>query len=256
MKRRVQISVFARSLFVQAWWNFEGMQNIGFLFGLEPLLRGTYASREDYRDAAYRHLGFFNTNPYMAGFVLGAVGSMEERRAALPEEERASFERRIESVKKTASSVVAAMGDSFFWGALRPACAAAGILLAVVLWTIDVPYALVVGGVAYLALYNAPAIWLRWKGLSLGYSDPEALPAELRKLRWQEKARWVRGLGLASAVLLTGGALLVPPWGGALSWWNPLLLAAAIGLRAFRVSTLHLYGAAVILGAGTALVGF
>lgn len=231
---------------------------MGFLFGVEPLLRRACPGRDEYRDAAFRHLGFFNTNPYMAGFVIGAVGALEERRASLPEGERPQLDRRIESAKKTAGAAVAAMGDSFFWGALRPACAAVAVLFALACWTggASGPYTLLAGAAAYLVLYNAPAVWMRWRGLRTGYERPEDLPAELKRLQWRERARWVRWIGFASAALLAGGALLVPPWGGAWSWWNPVLLAAAIALRAAQVSTLRLYAAVAVLGAGAALAGF
>ena len=36
---------FWRSFFLQALWNFERMQNIGFAFSMEPLLKRAHRSR-------------------------------------------------------------------------------------------------------------------------------------------------------------------------------------------------------------------
>ncbi len=42
MKTLAEIQVFIRSFFVQALWNYERMQNIGFAFAVEPFLRRAY----------------------------------------------------------------------------------------------------------------------------------------------------------------------------------------------------------------------
>ncbi|MFH1725174.1 MAG: PTS system mannose/fructose/sorbose family transporter subunit IID [Elusimicrobiota bacterium] len=255
MERRLQMSMFARSLLLQSCWNYEGMQNLGFLFGMDPLLRRVYPDREAYRSAALRHLGFFNTHPYMVGFVLGAVGALEERRSGLPQEKRGAADSRIEKVKSVLGAALAAIGDAFFWGALKPACAAVTMLVWAALWTFDVPHPVFWGAFVYLALYNAPALWVRWNGIRMGYALQQRLPIVLKRLRWQQKARWVRRVGLASAALAAAGALVVPPWGGTASLWSVGILAAALGLRACGIPTLKTYAAAAALGAGAALVG-
>jgi len=121
-------------MLVQAWWNFEGMQNLGFLFGIAPTLRRIYPDRDDFRAAAYRHLGYFNTNPYLSGYVMGIIAGLEEERSELPESGCAAAEKKIATVKKMLGSSVAAMGDIFFWGSLRPTCAATGLFLWITLF--------------------------------------------------------------------------------------------------------------------------
>lgn len=255
MDSSLRRAVCARSLFLQSFWSFEGRQNLGFLFGLDPWLRRVYPDSEEYREAALRHLEHFNTQPFMASFTFGVVGALEEKRARASQAQRPAIEKRIRQLKSSLGASLAAVGDSFFWGALKPASAALTLLVWLALWTVGVPYALFLGVVFCAAAFNAPALWVRWEGLRLGYGSQEKLPAELKKLRWQSKTRWVRGVGLAAAVVLALSALLVPPIEGTVSWWNVVLLAAALGARALGLSTPRIYGCAVVLFAGGALLG-
>ncbi|HBL17680.1 MAG: hypothetical protein A2X36_07700 [Elusimicrobia bacterium GWA2_69_24] len=257
MRRDLQTSVFVRSMLLQSCWNFSGMQNAGFLYALDPVLRRAYPDPAALRTAERRHLCFFNTNPYMAGFVLGAVGAMEERSAGLPAAERPAAELRIEAVKKMMASSVAALGDALFWGGLKPFCAVAAMLAWLVLWTLETPHALAASAVLYLALYNAPALWLRWRGIAMGYSLQENLPAGFKGLRLQDRTRWIRAAGAAAAVLLVAALILVPPFGGTLGWSGFVVFGTAFGLRAARqVSMLRLYAGLAALGLAAELAGF
>ena len=67
---------------MQAGWNFERNQNVGFAFALLPALRRIYGATGGFRAALLRHLEIFNTQPHMAGFILGNVAKMEEGLAA------------------------------------------------------------------------------------------------------------------------------------------------------------------------------
>ncbi|MBI2361899.1 MAG: PTS system mannose/fructose/sorbose family transporter subunit IID, partial [Elusimicrobia bacterium] len=71
-------AIMRRGLLLQAGWNFEGMQNLGFLYAIEPGLARIHHDPEERRRAMMRHLGFFNTQPYMAGFAVGACMALEE----------------------------------------------------------------------------------------------------------------------------------------------------------------------------------
>jgi len=256
MDKQMRFAIFTRSLLLQACWSFEGMQNLGFLMSLDPWLRRVYPEPAEYRAAVLRHLGYFNTHPYMAGIVLGVVGSMEERRSAMIGEERKNYEQRIEQMKKSLSAALAAIGDSFFWGALKPACAAWTILLWLFLWTQRVPHPLFWGAVFYLAAYNIPALWTRWRGIGLGYGQPDKIVPALEGLRWHSKALWIRRAGLAAAVLAFAGLLLVPPLGGAAGWPGVIVFAVALGLRATGIACTVTYAAVVVAGGLGVLVGF
>ncbi len=251
----MRTEIFIRSLLLQACWSFKGMQNIGFLFSLDPLLRRVHRDPESYRGAVHRHLGYFNTHPYMAGVVLGAVGSMEERRSEMSDVKREKFDERIEQMKKSLSTALAAVGDSFFWGALKPACAAWTMVFWLFLWTLRVPHPIFFGAVFYLTAFNVPALWARWEGIRLGYGRPEEIVAALEGFRWQTKVLWIRRAGLAAAGLILAGTWLVPPLGGAASWIGVVVFAAALGLRAAGVPCSKTYAGAVVLGCVGALVG-
>ncbi|MFH2201959.1 MAG: PTS system mannose/fructose/sorbose family transporter subunit IID [Elusimicrobiota bacterium] len=255
MDKDMQAAVFSRSLLLQAGWSYEGMQNLGFVMALDPWLRRLYREPEEYRRAVRRHLGYFNTHPYMVGIVLGAVGKLEERRCETAEESRDELDRRIDQMKKSLSAALAAVGDSFFWGALRPACAAWTVLLWLVLWTYRVPHAAFWSAVFYLTVFNTPALWARWRGIRLGYGEPEGIVAKLEGLRWQRKARWLRRAGLLAVALILAASWLVPPWGGAVSWVGAGVFGAALWLRTMGATGVTIYAGAVVLGCLAALAG-
>lgn len=196
----VQLRIFLRSLGLQAGWNFERMQNLGFLWAVSPWLERVWTEPQELRRAQQRHLEFFNTTPQMAGFALGAVCAMEEDLAGLKGAEREKAEQRLVQVKRLLGSALAALGDALFWGTMRPFCAALAlaILVAAVEAGARAPWAWAVG--VYLAVYNGLSLWIRWKGIGLGYSWGDAFPAELQRLAPQRLARGLKtvGLGLAA----------------------------------------------------------
>jgi mannose PTS system EIID component len=254
MDRRMRGEMCARSLLLQSFWNEAGMQNLGFLFCLSPRLRGLYPDSAARRGAALRHMEFFNTQPYMASFVLGTAAAFEEACVAAPEERRPALEERLRQLKRAQGAALAAVGDAFFWGALRPAAAAWAMLVWLFLWTCRMPHPGVCGALFYLLIYNLPALWTRWDGLRKGYEFKEGLPVELERQDWRKRIARVRGGGLAAAILLACAALLVPPWGGPERMAGVSILAGCIGLRFFGVSSMAAYAGAVIIGVGAAAV--
>ena len=249
-------AIMRRGMLLQAGWNFEGMQNLGFLYSIEPGLERIHHDPERRRRAMMRHLGFFNTQPYMAGFAVGACMALEEAAAASPDaaaEEAAAD--RIEKVKRALGSALAALGDPFYWGTLRPATAVFTMLAWVGLWTLEAPAPFFWGTVFGLALHNVPALWARRRGPRLGYELGEGLPAALKRLKWQDKSRAVRAAGFAGALLLAASVLAVPPFGGSPSLWLGAVLAAAFALRAKGVPSLRTYLAAAFGFALASAVG-
>ena len=133
---------FYRSMFLQAGWNPQGMQNLGFCYAITPALHALYPSEQDRRRALERHLEFFNCHPYLAAGILGATIFQETKvaRGELPPEAPSQLKRAL-------GPPFAALGDGFYWLALRPAAAVAAAL--------TVP-ALHLGAVAvFLLLYNS-----------------------------------------------------------------------------------------------------
>jgi mannose/fructose/N-acetylgalactosamine-specific phosphotransferase system component IID len=109
-------SSFIRSFFVQAAWNFERMQNVGFAYVILPLIRGLYPEKGDRLKVIQRHLGFFNTHPYMVGVILGIVADMEKDRF----KENKVTEEEIILIKTNMAGPLAAIGDTFFWATWKP----------------------------------------------------------------------------------------------------------------------------------------
>ncbi|RJP21493.1 MAG: PTS mannose transporter subunit IID [Deltaproteobacteria bacterium] len=162
-------SVWLRQFLIQGCWNFEGMQNVGFAYAILPALREFYSGRpEEALKAVKRHLEFFNTHPAMGGVILGAAVRHEERVAAGEADPRA-----IGAFKVGLMGSLGAIGDAFFWGALRPVASAAGAILALVH-----PMA---GIAVLLVLYNATHLPVRFRGFRAGMEGQEGAVAWLRK---------------------------------------------------------------------------
>ncbi|MDD5655735.1 MAG: PTS system mannose/fructose/sorbose family transporter subunit IID, partial [Elusimicrobia bacterium] len=124
MTPRMQMRLFARSLLLQACWNFERMQSLGFALCVEPWLERCYGAQDEARrEARLRHQEFFNTQPYMAPLVLGMVCALEEDIAAADAVARPGKVARLRTLKTAAAAALAGLGDALFWGSLRPFCA-------------------------------------------------------------------------------------------------------------------------------------
>jgi PTS system mannose-specific IID component len=196
--------VFVRSLLIQAAWSFERMQAAGFAYALAPALRKLYPDAVEFEKRLNAHADYFNTQPYFAAFILGAVIRKEEDRAA----GRASDDE-IAALKKTLMPPLGALGDSFFWGALRPMASA----VAVALLILDISWA----PLAFLALFNAGHISLRFVLIGRGYRSSGDAVGLMEHYRFPQKTRLFKALALA---VLGGVAGLVPVWRGELRFSN------------------------------------
>lgn len=147
--------VFLRSFLLQASWNFERLQSLGVLYTMAPALRFFYRG-EELVAAGKRHLEYFNTHPFMASPVLGAILDLEQRRSGGEAQEVGA-----QDFKRMVMAPCAAIGDAFFWGAIRPLAAGVALFFAFKgsLWA----------PVVYLLLFNFPHLWFRVVGLVQGY---------------------------------------------------------------------------------------
>jgi PTS system mannose-specific IID component len=148
-----KLTVLWRSLWIQASWSFTGMQTVGFVHALEPLVEGT---DEERRDKLLNHLEFFNTHPFLAPAAV-ASAAVAEAQSHEPSAEAAEARRFM-------MGAMGGMGDSFFWGGLKMFAAVVGVLLAVegAMWA---PVAMV--GLFLLANL-ATRVWTLEKGLKHG----------------------------------------------------------------------------------------
>ncbi len=126
------------------------MQNLGFAFALLPLIRRECDPRR-LAESLRSHLQMFNTHPYLTAPVIGAVARIEE------EGDTAA----AEHLKKAVMGPYAAIGDPFFWGALRPFSAVVAVILAL--------KGILLAPLAFLLLYNPAHLWVRGKGFIEGY---------------------------------------------------------------------------------------
>lgn len=195
--------VFARLFFIQVLWNFERYLSFGVAFSLLPVLKKIYPSKEELAQALSRHLEYFNTHPYMASFVLGAIVRMEKEKQDLPRAKQKQKEEEISALKVGMMGPVAAMGDNLFWATVRPYCG----LIAV---TLVLSHAFQVKGqywiipLLFLVVYNVAHLGLRSMGFLQGWRKGDQVVLALRKYGFQEA---IRGLRLASIILL--GVLIV-----------------------------------------------
>lgn len=214
--------VYRRQFLIQGCWNYEGMQNVGFAYCVLPALRRLYEGRpDDLVRAAKRHLEFFNTHPVLAAVVLGAAVRLEERVADGKADPRA-----IGTFKVGLMGSLGAIGDSFFWGALKPLASAAGAILAFV--------HPLLGIAALLVLYNAAHLAIRRKGFASGMEGEESA---LRYLKGAGFGGRTENGKLVAAVL--GGA-----YGGVVGGHAAFLFGPGWSALAFLIlaaATVHLY---------------
>jgi len=160
--------ITSRSFYLQALFAPERQQGPGFAFALVPAMRRLHADALERGRALARHMGFFGTHPVLAGYVLGVVARLEERRA----QGEPIDDARIEEAKRSLASPLAALGDPLFWVTLRPLAGLAGILgLALLPLACPIgpdPRVLVCPLLALLT-YNAVALNYRLAGVARGY---------------------------------------------------------------------------------------
>lgn len=220
---RLRWIVFWRSLTLQASWNGQRMQNLGLLATMLPWLAKRPRDLTADRLFCRRYYEFFNTNPYLANYLIGGLLRLED------DAEQGRPEGPTPGVfRDSLGRAFASLGDQFFWMGLRPALTMGLCLLALAGRSQAVT--LVVCAFAALQL------GLRWVMLDRGYTlglDLVELLADPRWHRWIRAARRLTGLAIglvAGAYLarlaspdLVGGKVL--PWIGLIVGWAlPALL--------------------------------
>jgi PTS system mannose-specific IID component len=185
-----------RCAFMQGAWNFERLQNVGWAFCVEPALRELYPDPQARAEALQRHLEFFNTHPYMAGYVLGAALRAEEEAAKASGEEQANRAAQVSGLKLGLAGPLAAVGDAFYWATLRPTAALLGVAW---LWLGPHPWHLA-APLVFLVAYNLPSAWLRLSSVHQGYRRGLGVALHIAKLGLPSLAEGLR----LSALLLVG----------------------------------------------------
>jgi len=244
------IQTFIRSFFLQALWNFERMQNIGFAFSMEPFLKRAHRSQESFTRSLRRHCEYFNVHPYFAPIIMGVIFNKEKN---LDETSR-SEDPTLTVLKNTMGGAFGAIGDHVIWGTWRPFCAVMALSVGLLVGfpasngnsshsVFDPSSALLCAKwwiVGFLSMFNSIHIWLRWRGLQKAESDGPLVVRWVESLHLQKWAAQIRRVGLLflfSMVLVyfarwTASEMLI--------WMIAVLLGSAI-LKRWRISTFVIF---------------
>ena len=194
LTKKDRLTVFWRSQFLQASWNFERMQNVGWAYAMIPALKKLYTTKEDRAQALKRHLEFFNTHPYLAAPVLGVTLTLEEERAAGRDIDNAA----IQGVKIGMMGPLAGVGDPIFWGTLRPVLGAFAASLA-----LSENY---LGPIIFFLGWNLIRMAFLWYSQELGYVQGGNIAQNLSGGLMQKLTQGASVLGM----FIMG--VLVPRW--------------------------------------------
>ena len=157
LTKKDRLSVALRSTFLQGSWNYERMQNGGWVFALIPAIKKLYTNKEDQIAALKRHLEFFNTHPYVASPVIGVTLALEEDKAnGAPVDDAA-----IQGVKVGMMGPLAGVGDPVFWYTVRPILGALGASLAM--------GGSILGPILFFVLWNVIRWAFMWYTQEFGY---------------------------------------------------------------------------------------
>ncbi|MBN1881790.1 MAG: PTS system mannose/fructose/sorbose family transporter subunit IID [Deltaproteobacteria bacterium] len=177
---------------IQAAWTFEGLQSIGFTYGIAPLLKQVYPDPRERAKVVGKYLDFFNSHPYMSTAILGATASLE---LAEKRENRGT----PEQLKNTVSGPLAAIGDALFWTGLKPLFSIIAVIASFLGY--------MAGPLIFLVLFNAFHIWMRIVGFIQGLHHGFGLVRFVDALKLPELTRFIKQvttilLGVFSACFL------------------------------------------------------
>ena len=171
------------------------MQSLGFAYAIEPVLKKLYPDAAEYEARLRCHMEYFNTQPYLASFILGAVVRMEEQVATSPTNED------IAGLKSALMAPLGALGDSFFWGALKPLAAVVAVALIMTgYWWAPL---------LFLAFYNVWHLGLRAAMLFWGYASGGNAMALMARFNFMKMAKRFKVITLT----ILGGIIgMAPDW--------------------------------------------
>ena len=217
MNKLVLVKIFLRSFFISSTLNFRRMQNMGFAMAIIPAVREWNLTRKDAAKFLTSHLQRFNTHPYFSAAVAGSVIRLEEEQI---EGKGADPPADAVEIKQVLAGPYAAIGDTFFWGSLRPFAAIISCVLAYMGYVLA-PF-------AFLILYTPAHVWVRLKGFLEGYR------------RGKQGIEFIRVLDLPRiAVNIRRGSLIV------LVGWAAFLINSKGNLSSVNLSNIAMKLAAI-----------
>ncbi len=184
--------LFKRILLLQASWNAQRMQNLGLLYCLLAWLRIQPTDHNLSRRFFRRYYGFFNTNPYLAGFLVGGLVRLETERSCGADISR----RMLETYRDSLGRAFASLGDQLFWLGLRPA-----VILVCCLFALD---GNLIGILLVFVAFNMAQLGLRWWSLEMGYRSGLEIPSLLGHPYWHYGIQVVKRMALMASGLVVG----------------------------------------------------
>jgi len=226
-----RFGLFVRSLSIQGSWNFPRMQGLGFLYSLLPWFKKV--SGGDFKEVCHRHLGYFNTNPYMSPYVLGVVARLEQEGKG------------GESIKarKSRMGPLGAMGDGYYWATLLPVTVMISVTISF-FWAAAAP-------VVFLLIYNTIHLKNRWTYLNSGYLNAHAPLEGATELNGKVFPRFVERL----TTPLLGMVLGLAAFGTGTPGTSLLVFAIAFLLFRRQWRTPAVFALLVILGTLLGILG-
>ncbi|HUP00321.1 MAG TPA: PTS system mannose/fructose/sorbose family transporter subunit IID [Gemmatimonadota bacterium] len=220
--------IAGRATLLQAAWNYETLQAIGFAWALLPGLERLYPDPRERARRVLDRLEVFNSNPYLATIGLGVALRLEEEVAR----GAAGAERRQARLLKALCGSLGALGDRLFWAGWRPAL---GLAAAVLALATSSPWP----AVAFVIAYNVLAQGVRWRGVRAGFAGGAGVARVLQDPFW---ARASAAAGTAGAVgagaALGAGAVWAYGFGGGeVRAGIFLLLVALLWLAGLRIGS-------------------
>lgn len=184
LTRKDRMSVWFRSFFLQGSWNYERMQNGGWVYAMIPAIKKLYKTKEDRAAALERHLEFFNTHPYVASPVVGVTLALEEERAnGAPIDDVT-----IQGVKVGMMGPLAGIGDPVFWFTVRPILGALGGTLAI--------SGNILGPIIFFLAWNIIRMAFMWSTQEFGYKAGSRISDDLTGSLLQDITKGASILGM------------------------------------------------------------
>jgi PTS system mannose-specific IID component len=203
------------------------MQNVGFTFGMTPVIEAVSRTRKERATLLTDHLSYFNSHPYLASAIIGAAASAQLTGGQ-------AARREIREIKETLSNPFAALGDALFWSTVKPLFSVTAVI-ALVWGTIFAP-------VIFLALYNAVHLWVRGAGFLHGIRGRLDLMRYIKRMEIPGlSARLRKTMLILLGVLAAGLAVLLP---------IPFFTGQAGWLRAAPIAVVFLVALLVRRGVG------
>lgn len=150
-------SLFWHSFLLEASYNYERQQALGFAVGMAPAIKKFYPTKEGRAEALKRHMAIYNTTPHVSGVITGIATALEKEASINPGFDKKS----INAVKVGLMGPLAGIGDSFFWGTFRIISAGIAIALA--------QQGNSIAPIVFLVLFNIPHLLVRYYGTKFGY---------------------------------------------------------------------------------------